>query len=201
MKVASREISHLDVLKQEINSYQIRLMDAHWQEYATHFSERAFKKRDDIFKQTEVCRSILYITEGIAASQYIDDGETVITRFFRKGNFCANLISAAYSTLGSDNVIAITDVKGICMPFRLFQELYFHSNTLGLFIRKKMLENNIEAKNFISIKTISNIEKKYHFMEEHYPEIIRNTPSKYIANFFGITPEWLSRFLKNRMSA
>lgn len=201
MKIASHKARYLDVLKQEIQAYHIRLLDSHWDELSDNFSERIFKKRSDIFKQTEVCQSILYVTEGIAASQYIDDGETVITRFFRKGNFCTNLVSASSNSLGSDNVIAITDVKGICMPFRIFHKLYLHSNTLGLFIRKKMMENNIEAKNFISIKTISNIEKKYQFLEEHYPEIIRDTPSKYIANFFGITPEWLSRFLKNRMSA
>ncbi|MFI3240297.1 MAG: hypothetical protein R3Y22_06885 [Bacteroidales bacterium] len=36
-------------------------------------------------------------------------------------------------------------------------------------------------------------------MEERYPEIIARTSSKYIAAFMGITPEALSRFMKNRI--
>ncbi|MEO0472984.1 MAG: Crp/Fnr family transcriptional regulator, partial [Bacteroidota bacterium] len=72
---------------------------------------------------------------------------------------------------------------------------------IGVFLRKKILEHLIEAKNFISMKTSTSTEAQYGFLESAYPEIIKHTPSKYIAAFIGITPEALSRFLKQRSSS
>ena len=100
--------------------------------------------------------------------------------------------------LSSSMIIAITPITSLSIPYHLFYQYYLYSSTFGIFIRKKMLENMVEAKHFISFKTISDTETKYQFLEENYPEIIRDTPSKYIANFLGITPEALSRFLSRR---
>lgn len=33
----------------------------------------------------------------------------------------------------------------------------------------------------------------YHYLEKECPEIVRQIPAKYIAEFMGVTPEWLSR--------
>ena len=80
-------------------------------------------------------------------------------------------------------------------------DAYLHDEKIGGFFRMKILEHLIEAKNFISIKTSTNTEVQYSFLESNYPEIIKHTPSKYIAAFIGITPEALSRFLKQLSSS
>lgn len=195
----SNAMSHqLHILKKEIETYQVELAPNEWGQLISNFKVVHFKKREIIFKQTEVCKKILFITQGIAASDYQDDGNKIISRFFKKGNFCTNLISAEYQELASDNVVAITDVVGVLMPYPFFIQQFLNSPTFGVFTRKKFLELHIEAKHFISIKTFSDTRKKYEFLEEKYPEVIKETPSKYIAEFLGITPEWLSRFLKKR---
>lgn len=86
----------------------------------------------------------------------------------------------------------------ISIPFDQFIEWYLHSDYMGLFIRKKIIQNSLENKHFTTIKTISSTEKRYQFLENHYPEVIRHTPSKHIASFLGISPEALSRFLSKR---
>lgn len=184
--------------KLEIEKFTKKLTDNEWSEFSAQCKIKYATKRKIIFRQTEVCKEILYITDGILASEYFNEDKLVITRFFKSGNFCTNILSAASYSLHSDNIVAITDVVFIIIPVKIFIDLYLYSDTIGVFFRKKILENTIENKNFITIKTISDTEIKYQFLENNYPEVIKNIPSKYVAAFLGITAEALSRFLNKR---
>ncbi|MEO1628306.1 MAG: cyclic nucleotide-binding domain-containing protein [Bacteroidota bacterium] len=191
----------METLKLEIEKYLQQGIDSEWKWFSSQLSVHTASKREIIFRQTDICDRVIYILEGIAASEYNEEDKFIISRFFQSGNLCSNMISAVSKTFASDNVIAITNVKYIAMPFDCFMDLYLYSDKLGIFLRKKILEHLIEAKNIISIKTSSVTEVQYSFLEENYPEIIAQTPSKYIAAFIGITPEALSRFLKQRISS
>ncbi|MEO0727843.1 MAG: Crp/Fnr family transcriptional regulator [Bacteroidota bacterium] len=191
----------MERLKLEIEQYIPGGVEVEWEAFSSQLSVRTASKRELIFRQTDICDSVIYILEGIAASEYNEEDKFIISRFFQSGNLCSNMISAVSKTFASDNVIAITNVKYVAMPFDYFMDLYLHSDRLGVFLRKKILEHLIEAKNIISIKTASVTEVQYSFLEENYPEIIAKTPSKYIAAFIGITPEALSRFLKQRIKS
>ncbi|MEL6633823.1 MAG: Crp/Fnr family transcriptional regulator [Bacteroidota bacterium] len=169
-----------------------------WDTFTQTCEVQSAKKRAVLFPQTEICNRVIYLMEGIVASEYRYEDKHVITRFFQKGNFSANIVSAATGALAGDNLIAITDVVFISIPFDQFIEWYLHSDYMGLFIRKKIIQNSLENKHFTTIKTISSTEKRYQFLENHYPEVIRHTPSKHIASFLGISPEALSRFLSKR---
>ncbi|MEM9329099.1 MAG: hypothetical protein AAGA85_25775, partial [Bacteroidota bacterium] len=80
----------------------------------------------------------------------------------------------------------------------LWQEHYLYSDGIGLYFRKKMIEILLEDKEFMTIKTLSGVQGKLAFLQENYPEVILETPWKYIANFMGVTPAWLSRTLKKK---
>ncbi|MEL6656909.1 MAG: cyclic nucleotide-binding domain-containing protein [Bacteroidota bacterium] len=191
----------MEELKLQIEKYIQGRIDIEWKEFSSKLSVHTASKREIVFRQTDICDSVIYILEGIAASEYNEENKFIISRFFRPGNLCSNMISAVSKTIESDNVIAITNLKYVAMPFDYFMKLYLHSDGIGVFLRKKILEHLIEAKNIISIKTSSVTEVQYSFMEENYPDVIAKTPSKYIAAFIGITPEALSRFLKQRISS
>lgn len=189
----------MEKLKLEIEKYVQGGIDIEWKEISSQFSIHTALKREIIFRQTDICDRVIFILEGIAASEYNKEERFIISRFFQSGNLCSNMVSAVTKTFASDNVIAITNMKYVAMPFDYFMKLYLYSDNIGIFFRKKILEHLIEAKNFISIKTSSVTEVQYSFLEENYPEVIAKVPSKYIAAFIGITPEALSRFLKKRI--
>ena len=192
-------ITHIvQLLKKQIQGYDTSVSEKELMQLSTQFVFKTFAKRDIVFSQTEVCKEVLIVLEGILASEFAQPNKTIISRFFRPGNLCSNLVSVVQQTIASDNIIAITPVTSISIPYHFFYQYYLYSSTFGIFLRKKLLENMVEAKHFISIKTISDTETKYQFLETNYPKIIRDTPSKYIANFLGITPEALSRFLARR---
>jgi len=191
----------MEELKLEIEKYVQGKIDAEWEEFSSHLLVKTASKREIILRQTEICDKVIYILEGIAASEYNKEAKFIISRFFQSGNLCTNLVSATSNTLESDNVIAITNMKYLVMSYDYFMNLYLYSDKIGIFLRGKILEHLIEAKNFISMKTANTTEVQYSFIEDNYPEIIAKTPSKYIAAFIGITPEALSRFLKQRYSS
>ena len=80
---------------------------------------------------------------------------------------------------------------------KTWQKLLFRGRK-SKYSGKKLLENLIEAKKFVSMKTLSGVEAKLQFLQENYPEILLEAPWKHIASFMGVTPAWLSRNLKKK---
>ncbi|MCI4671856.1 MAG: cyclic nucleotide-binding domain-containing protein [Bacteroidia bacterium] len=191
----------MEIFKNEIEKYSPINSIKEWEDFSASLSLKEAAKRDTIFRQTDICDKVIYLLDGIAASEYNADDRNIITRFFQYGNLCSNMESAATQSIQSDNVFAITKVRYVEIPFDSFMQLYLKSNEIGLFFRKKILEHLVEAKNFLSIKTSTSTEIQYSFLENNYPSLIQHTPSKYIAAFIGITPEALSRFLKLRSTS
>lgn len=191
----------MEALKTEIEQYLDQILAQEWADFAANIQVKTAQKRETILRQSEVCTEVLYLLDGIAASEFNTREKYIISRFFQPGNFCSNLVSAVTQTIQPDNVVAITRLSYVSIPFANFMELYLHSDSIGLYIRKKMMELLVEDKHFISLKTTTSTTDQYIFMEQHYPEILQQTPARYIAAFMGITPEALSRFLKSRLSS
>lgn len=191
----------MELLKQQVEAYAQTSIATEWDDFSANLTHKKAAKREMILRQTDVCDEVIYILEGVAASEYNEGDKRIISRFFQAGNLCSNMVSAATQSIQSDTVMAITQVSYLTIPLEYFTHSYLHSHEIGIFFRKKILAHLIEAKNFITIKTSTSTEVQYAFLEQHYPEIIKHTPSKYIAAFMGITPEALSRFLKHRMSS
>jgi CRP-like cAMP-binding protein len=189
----------LVTLKADIETSVSRVPDADWNRFVKQTTELSLKKNSVIFRQTEICREVLYITDGITASEYVVDGRNVIVRFFLKGNFCTNLISAMTTRAGYENIISITPVQALSIPLNIFFEYYHEPSTIGRFLREKVLQTLLEDKIITSSKTLLTNEALDQFIRETYPEIIRRVPSKYIAQFIGITPESYSRLLKRQL--
>jgi len=190
--------NQLHEFKAEIASYGVSIPDEEWHHLLDLIEVKTAKKKEVIFSQTNLCNHVIYLMSGITATIYLYDDKEVITRFFQKGNFNTNIVSAESKSIESDILVAVTDIEYLLFPFSFFLNSFFHSNTFGLFVRKKLMKMIIENKKNMTIKTINDTELKYQFLEENYPDIIKHTPSKYIAKYLGVTPEGYSRFLSSR---
>ncbi|MEM9328888.1 MAG: hypothetical protein AAGA85_24705 [Bacteroidota bacterium] len=174
------------------------LKEAEWDAFQTRLTPVSFKKGEDVFPATEICNKVLFITHGVLASEYHFNNDLTITRFFKSKGHCSNIISLFQQKVAHDRIFAITNVEGVIVPVDLWQEHYLYSDGIGLYFRKKMIEILLEDKEFMTIKTLSGVQGKLAFLQENYPEVILETPWKYIANFMGVTPAWLSRTLKKK---
>ncbi|WP_299218650.1 cyclic nucleotide-binding domain-containing protein [uncultured Aquimarina sp.] len=187
----------IELFKNEIYNYTDASFEEEWSTFKLGLKSVSYKKGDVIFPRSKVCTEMLYITEGIVVTEYFNKNEQTITRFFRPKNLCSNISSFLTNEVVNDLVSAVTDVKGVMIPQSLFNESYLYSNGIGLYFRKRLMENLLEDKMFISIKAMG-IDTKLDFLYSKYPEIIKQVSWRKIANFLGVTPEWLSKTLKKR---
>ncbi|MEO1397708.1 MAG: cyclic nucleotide-binding domain-containing protein [Pseudomonadota bacterium] len=156
---------------------------------------------DKIQSQARVADSWIYLSEGIAASQQTWlDGATSIARFFEAGDICANVTSVWTRDIASDDLIAITDVVGLALPDRTFRREYLEGDFFGLYLRHKLMNAHLFAKELVCAKTSGQTETRYRFLEEYHRNVIGSVPKKDIARFLGVTPQGLSRFLRRRKS-
>ena len=152
---------------------------------------------DKIQNQARVAQTWVFLSDGIAASeQGWADGSTTIARFFEAGSFCANVTSVWTGDIAADDLVAVTEVRGLALPDAYFREEYLHGGALGAYLRLKMIEAHLFAKELVCAKTSGRTAVRYRFLETHHRAVIGSVPQKDIARFLGITPQGLSRFLR-----
>ncbi|MEM9329020.1 MAG: hypothetical protein AAGA85_25380, partial [Bacteroidota bacterium] len=132
--------SHAQLMdfKREIASYGVTVPEDEWDYLLSIVKVKTAKKREVIFSQTQLCHHVIYLMKGITATIYLYDDKEVVTRFFQKGNFNTNIVSAESKSLASDVLLAITAIEYLLLPFSFFSDSFFHSHTFGLFVRKKI---------------------------------------------------------------
>ena len=188
----------LSTLKMDIEKTVSIISESEWNEVGVNIIEMTVRKGKIILKQSEICREVLRIVDGIAASEHVVDEKSVIVRFFQKGEFCTNVISALTATTGAHSIISLTPLQAVSIPFELFMELYHRPSVIGQYIREKVMQTIFEDATIISAKTICTSETLDQLLRDNYPEIISRVSDRYIAQFIGITPETYSRMQKRR---
>ncbi|MEM0978432.1 MAG: hypothetical protein AAGJ34_12925 [Pseudomonadota bacterium] len=152
-----------------------------------------------LLSQTRVADRLIYITSGIAASvQTWNDGKTTIARFFEPNDLCTNVTSAWTGDISSDDLVAITDIKGLSIPLEFYKHEYVHGDAFGKYLRYRMMEAHLFAKELVCAKTQGRTHVRYQFLETHHKEVLALAPKQDVAKFLGLTPQSYSRFLRTK---
>ncbi|MEL6809153.1 MAG: hypothetical protein AAFO97_15375 [Pseudomonadota bacterium] len=191
----------LERLELDLNAFGIELNADDWQAIGKHAAQVSVPAGHKIQNQVKVADAWVFLSGGIAASEQTwSDGSTTIARFFEPGHICANFTSVWTRDIASDDLIAVTDITGLALPDSFFRLEYLQGGQFGTYLRLKMAEAHLFAKELICAKTSGRTETRYQFLNQYHGESIANLPKKDIARFLGITPQGFSRFLRNRKS-
>ena len=164
-----------------------------WERIVQRCKSVQIKAGDKIQNQARIADNWIFLSDGVAASEQTDhDGASTVARFFEPGDFCANLTSVWTRD------VALTDVVGIAIPDDVFRREYLEGGFFGTYLRLKMMNAHLFAKELICAKTSSQTETRYRFLEQHHSTVINSVQQKDIARFLGMTPQGLSRFLRRR---
>lgn len=189
-------------LASDMRRFGIALTTDEWDTIRKRFSSVRVPKGETIQNQARIAESWIFLTEGIAASEQTwSDGTTTIARFFEPGHICANFTSVITQDIASDDLVAMTDVVGIAIPDSLFRREYLKGGRFGEYLRLKMIDAHLFAKELVCAKTSGRTEARYQFLLRYHTAVLGNVQQKDIARFLGITPQGLSRFMRRHKSS
>lgn len=189
-------------LEGDIRRAGVTLDPAEWDRIADRCKRVAIPAGETIQNQARVADRWIYLSHGVASSrQSWQDGALSIARFFEPGDICANMTSVWTGDIASDDLVAMTDVAGVSIPDDIFTQEYLEGGFFGVYLRHKMIDAHLFAKELICAKTSGRTEARYQFLEHHHRNVIGSVPQKDIARFLGVTPQGLSRFLRRRKDA
>ncbi|MEM9404408.1 MAG: hypothetical protein AAGA81_00070 [Acidobacteriota bacterium] len=189
----------LTALREDLAVVSGEIDEAEWDRVRAQTTEASYSSKETIFGQMEVANQILFVSSGITASEQVyEDGSSGIARFFETGHLCANLTSLWHRQIAEDELFAVTNVTGVLIPMAMFEREYLHGDAFGRYLRRKVMDTLLFDKSVLVAKTLTTSEARYRFLEEQYAQVIPDAPANLVARFLGMTPQGLSRFLRNR---
>ena len=148
---------------------------------------KRFRKRAFILEEGQICGSIYFIERGLLRCYHLRDGNQVSNWFMKEGDvaiavesFFGRIPSYQYiQALEETEVYYIThsELQAVCKEFH---EFYIHR---CLILEKYYMLS--EHRHF-AIQCQTAIEK-YRYLLDHFPDLLKRVPSKYIASYVGLS--------------
>ncbi|MEO0527263.1 MAG: hypothetical protein AAFZ89_08560 [Bacteroidota bacterium] len=174
----------------------VPMEDALWVEMQEHAKKVTLKKGEVLVPYSSNRRTVNVIVSGtFEASLISSDGDRKTVWFFFDELFDVAICMDSYYlnentkyeiTALEDSVVYQFSKKIIdkwINDFTIFNEFY-RTDIVGDFILLNEIRNHMVAhtpKEFLQ------------YLKKHFPILLNRTPSKNLATFMGITPEWLSK--------
>ncbi|MEM9261998.1 MAG: cyclic nucleotide-binding domain-containing protein [Pseudomonadota bacterium] len=189
----------IDPVLKDIQDHSVELTPEDEEQLRRYASAGNWAAGDRILTQAKIADRIFFVLEGVAGSEQTwDNGKSTIARFFQPVDLCTNVTSAWTGQIGSDELVAISDVTTLSIPMNFFVQEYLYGSSFGLYLRKRVLNNQLFSKELICAKTSGQTEERYHFLEKYQPAVLDLVPQKDVARFLGLTAQGFSRFLRNQ---
>jgi CRP-like cAMP-binding protein len=166
-----------------------RVIDAH--------QEVTYQKGDFILKEGEISNSYMILQSGLIRSYAYDyNGNDITTDFFCNYEVVIEVLSLFQRTPAQENIQALTDCIGWKIDLDVFQELYHSipgvSEWGRLWFTGKVFQSKQRSLEIIT----SSAKDRYEHLIKEKPQVILQSPLKYIASYLGITDTSFSRIRK-----
>lgn len=184
-------LPHTNIFQYFDNIYKVKNEDARTALEKIILEER-FVKNEIIQEPGNRCKTLYFVTEGIARIFFLKDGNDITEHFAFGGNIIIRAESLFTEQPTQKGIQALTDTKMVGINaqklFALFEK----------YIDIERLFNKIFIQEYIN--TTKRVESlQFKSATERYTELLTETslinqiPLKYIASFLGITQVSLSR--------
>ena len=159
----------------------------------------AFKKKELLLKEGQICKHLYYVYKGLVYSSYTDhEGLVHVIQIAKEDFWISDLFSffsgkaALYdiTTLEATHLIAISkdNFEKACQEIPVFEHFF-----------RILIQNAYVAQQYRTTQArISDAKTRYQNLIENHPEIIQRVPQYLIASFLGIQPQSLSRIRKSQ---
>jgi CRP-like cAMP-binding protein len=158
--------------------------------------EESFEKNDIIQRPGSRCKTLYFVSTGIARIFYLKDGNDVTEHFAFNGNIIIRAESLFTEQITQKGIQALTHIEMVRIDANdLFQLCLMHPNIERLFHQIIIKEYLNATKRIESLQLLSAHERYNELLIE--TNLVKHIPLKYIASYLGITQVSLSRIRAN----
>ncbi|MEM9720531.1 MAG: Crp/Fnr family transcriptional regulator [Bacteroidota bacterium] len=175
------------------------LSDEIWQEVAQNTREIVLKKGETLIPYSSLATTANIIVSGSAKKSMIDSkgSKTAIWFFFQDMFDVAVCFDSYY--LEEHTKYEITALENLVV-FQIekekIEDWLERFPAFNRFYRKDIMKSFFLVTEIRSHMLSHTSTEFIQYLRKNYPEIIEKVPLRYIADFMGITPEWLSKIYK-----
>lgn len=156
-----------------------------------------FSKGDFLLKKGQVANAYFCIKTGLVRSYVYDyDGNDITTGFIGRNEIAIDVVSLFNRIPTVEYFQALTDVECYVIDLEKFQVLYHSIKGFNEWGRGWMSESLFQLKQRTIAMITDSASERYQRLQNQHPEILQQSPLKYIASYLGITDTSLSRIRK-----
>ena len=151
------------------------------------------KKNSDLQPIGHTCKTIYFISKGMARIYYFKDGIDITENFYFENNIIARVESLFTGKPSRKAIQILEDAEVIGINAGSLFRLYDQFPAIERLFRKIFEAAYVETVNRIESLQFHTAEERYKDLLQEAPDILKKIPLKYIASYLGITPVSLSR--------
>lgn len=182
-----------DLILNNISGY-IHLEDKDKTFFISLLKPMKLKRRQTLLKEGEVCRFSSFVTLGCLRGFSVDEnGFEHVLNFAPQNWWIADMYSLITQKPGVLNIEALEDTEILTLSKVNQEELYIKVPVFERFFRI-ITENSLVTYQQRLLDNLSlTAEERYNNFCKRYPTLVNNLPSKQIAAYIGVTPEFFSK--------
>lgn len=189
-----------ELILQNVRRY-VDLGPAEEQLLLRQLHRRTLRKKEYLLRQGEVDNYSAFVTSGCLRSYSLDsNGFEHIVQFAPAGWWIADLQSVITSQPAKLNIDALEDSEMLLLYRKDQEELFRQAPVFERFFRI-LIENSVAAQHSRLMDYLGlSAQERYEGFCQRYPMLMQSLPQKQIASYIGVTPEFLSKLRRKRVS-
>lgn len=182
-----------NLILNNISGY-IDLSEAEKEIFISMLKPMALKRKQMLLKTGEICRYSSFVIQGCLRGYSIDEnGDEHVLNFAPRNWWIADMYSLITQKPGVLNIEALEDTQILTLSKIHQEELYVKVPVFERFFRI-IIENSLVSYQQRLLDNLSlTAEERYNNFCKRYPTLITTLPSKQIASYIGVTPEFFSK--------
>jgi CRP-like cAMP-binding protein len=151
------------------------------------------KKKDELQAIGKTCKTIYFLTKGLARIYYLKDGNDITDNLILENNMIVRVESLFRNQPSRKAIEVLEDSEIIAIDAQKLMNLYDENPQIERLFRKIFEASHVETINRIESLQFHTADERYKELIENHPQVIKRVSLKYIASYLGITQVSLSR--------
>lgn len=169
--------------------------------FASRFTERTIKRRAFLLQQDEICQHASFVVSGGFKLYAVDQGgKEHILQFAVENEWMTDLASFYAQKPSGVYIEALESALVLQIKHADLLDLFTHYHKFDRNFRILVERGYIALQNRILQSISANAEERYQNFLDQHPHLANRLPNTQIASYLGITPEFLSKIRKDRVT-